>query len=78
MLNVFVVGATQPVEASDTRLMLLIPCNSRFMYSMIHCLIFHQMLTLTLSSSVLQYGIKKIKHLPYHRQHQYFFLGNVF
>ncbi|XP_039989691.1 acyl-CoA 6-desaturase [Xiphias gladius] len=34
MLNVFVVGATQPVE----------------------------------------YGIKKIKHMPYHRQHQYFFL----
>lgn len=26
-------------------------------------------------SSLLQYGIKKIKHMPYDRQHQYFFLG---
>ncbi|AWP08350.1 Delta-6 fatty acyl desaturase [Scophthalmus maximus] len=34
MLNIFVIGATQPVE----------------------------------------YGVKKIKHMPYHRQHQYFFL----
>uniref|UniRef100_A0A8D3C9L9 acyl-CoA (8-3)-desaturase n=1 Tax=Scophthalmus maximus TaxID=52904 RepID=A0A8D3C9L9_SCOMX len=38
MLNIFVIGATQPVE----------------------------------------YGVKKIKHMPYHRQHQYFFLGMFF
>lgn len=64
MLSVFVVGTTQPVEASSTK--------------QIFQIIFHQLLTLTLCSSLLQYGIKKIKHMPYNHQHQYFFLGMFF
>lgn len=69
MLRIFVVGATQPVEARCTKLIFLTPLYQTSIAS--------KLLIVTLYPSLSQYGTKKIKRMPYNRQHQYFFLGMV-
>lgn len=64
MSGLFVLGAVQPVEASSS--------EYKYLQCFINASIEAAQLTLLIFSS--QYGIKKIKHMPYNHQHQYFFL----
>ena len=69
MLDIFVLGETQPVEASCFKADFLI--LTHLFGQAAHLLTLPVLL-------LLQYGVKKIKHMPYNHQHQYFFLGMFF
>lgn len=63
MLNAFVVGKVQPVEVQTHYPQETYMKTLDWLWFDSFCL------------SLLQYGVKKIKHLPYNHQHKYFFFS---